>query len=283
MKFRPGLLSEYSEDDPRFALSYAGGGVSGATPQGADALGRVAYGFTGAGGVQDAAGLLGGPSLPENVRGGNYLDAALQGAGVLPIVGGVAKGLLGTKIAASLLPAIGKGEKLVSAMSDAEKNAKIKSILEASDPRFNDWTGAEVKSLAEELAAAAGDKFSVTHSDAAFGPSSYVYAREGSSFDPRVRISSHPANPRPAELQLLKSSNFDVDAAIRHLSGILTPEEQAAKADKLSLAYAARDKKVSEAQSLYDELRSSGLDHKKSIGQARKIYSTFDPAKKYKK
>jgi hypothetical protein len=95
MKFRPGLLSEYSEDDPRFALSYAGGGVSGATPQGADALGRVAYGFTGAGGVQDAAGLLGGPSLPENVRGGNYLDAALQGAGVLPVVGGVAKGLLG--------------------------------------------------------------------------------------------------------------------------------------------------------------------------------------------
>lgn len=95
MKFRPGLLSEYSEDDPRFALSYAGGGVSGATPQGADALGRVAYGFTGAGGVQDAAGLLGGPSLPENVKGGNYLDAALQGAGVLPIVGGVAKGLLG--------------------------------------------------------------------------------------------------------------------------------------------------------------------------------------------
>lgn len=95
MKFRPGLLSEYSEDDPRFALSYAGGGVSGATPQGADALGRVAYGFTGAGGVQDAAGLLGGPSLPENVKGGNYLDAALQGAGVLPVVGGVAKGLLG--------------------------------------------------------------------------------------------------------------------------------------------------------------------------------------------
>ena len=92
-----GLLSDnrYSSDDPRFALNYAGGGASGNTPTNADAIGRLAYGLTNLGGVQDAAGLLGGPSLRENVSGGNYLDAALQGVGVLPVVGGVAKGLLG--------------------------------------------------------------------------------------------------------------------------------------------------------------------------------------------
>jgi hypothetical protein len=92
-----GLLSDnrYSSDDPRFALNYAGGGVTGETPTNADAIGRLAYGLTNVGGVQDAAGLLGGPSLRENVSGGNYLDAALQGVGVLPVVGGVAKGLLG--------------------------------------------------------------------------------------------------------------------------------------------------------------------------------------------
>lgn len=104
-----GLLGDdrYSEEDPRFALSYGGGGVSGETPQGADALGRFAYGFTGAGGVQDAAGLLGGPSLPENVKSGNYFDAALQGAGTLPVVGGAAKGLLGgVHLATSLAPAL---------------------------------------------------------------------------------------------------------------------------------------------------------------------------------
>jgi hypothetical protein len=91
-----GLLdNRYSSDDPRFALNYAGGGVSGETPTNADAIGRLAYGLTNLGGVQDAAGLLGGPSLRENVSGGNYLDAAMQGVGVLPVVGGVAKGLLG--------------------------------------------------------------------------------------------------------------------------------------------------------------------------------------------
>jgi len=91
-----GLLdNRYSSDDPRFALSYAGGGASGETPTNADALGRLAYGLTNVGGVQDASGLLGGPSLRENVSGGNYIDAAMQGVGVLPVVGGVAKGLLG--------------------------------------------------------------------------------------------------------------------------------------------------------------------------------------------
>lgn len=118
-----GLLdNRYSSDDPRFALNYAGGGVSGETPTNADALGRLAYGLTNLGGVQDAAGLLGGPSLRENVSGGNYLDAALQGVGVLPVVGGVAKGLLGGAHLAAAIPAarsIAKAAKPAEAITEA--------------------------------------------------------------------------------------------------------------------------------------------------------------------
>jgi len=118
-----GLLdNRYSSDDPRFALNYAGGGVSGETPTNADALGRLAYGLTNVGGVQDAAGLLGGPSLRENVSGGNYLDAALQGVGVLPVVGGVAKGLLGGAHLAAAIPAarsIAKAAKPAEAITEA--------------------------------------------------------------------------------------------------------------------------------------------------------------------
>jgi hypothetical protein len=119
-----GLLSDnrYSSDDPRFALNYTGGGASGSTPTNADVLGRVAYGLTNFGGMQDAAGLLGGPSLRENVSGGNYLDAALQGVGVLPVVGGVAKGLLGGAHLAAAIPAarsIAKAAKPAEAITEA--------------------------------------------------------------------------------------------------------------------------------------------------------------------
>lgn len=83
-----GLLdNRYSSDDPRFALNYAGGGVSGQTPTNADAIGRLAYGLTNVGGVQDAAGLLGGPSVAENIKRGNNLDASLQMLAALPMVG----------------------------------------------------------------------------------------------------------------------------------------------------------------------------------------------------
>lgn len=115
-----GLLGDdrYSDEDPRFALSYGGGGVSGETPQGADALGRFAYGFTGAGGVQDAAGLLGGPSLAQNISDKNYLDATLQGASALPFVGGAAH------LAASLAPAA-KIAKVVSPEVKAARSAAL--------------------------------------------------------------------------------------------------------------------------------------------------------------
>lgn len=90
--FRPfGLLNGgYEDDDPRNALSYGGGGASGQTPN-ADAIGQLLYGLTNVGGAQDAAGLLGGPSLRENIAQGNKFDAAMQGVGMIPVVGGAAK------------------------------------------------------------------------------------------------------------------------------------------------------------------------------------------------
>lgn len=88
-KPRPfGLLGDvaFADEDPRQALDMSGGGASGATPN-ADAIGQIAYGLTNIGGLQDAAGLLGGPSLRENMQAGNKVDAVLQAASLLPFVG----------------------------------------------------------------------------------------------------------------------------------------------------------------------------------------------------
>jgi hypothetical protein len=109
-----GLLSDnrYSSDDPRFALNYTGGGASGNTPTHADVLGRVAYGLTNFGGMQDAAGLLGGPSVAENIKRGNNLDAGLQMLAALPMVG-----MLGT--AGKATRNIAKAAKPAEAIAEA--------------------------------------------------------------------------------------------------------------------------------------------------------------------
>jgi hypothetical protein len=116
--YRPfGLLNDADEEDLARYLQAGGGGVSPnaeASP-GYDAIGRVAYGMTGAGGVQDAAGLLGGPSLKENLAAGNNLDATLQAVGMAPVVGGALKGLLGGAKLAMAVPAMSKAEKLAAA------------------------------------------------------------------------------------------------------------------------------------------------------------------------
>lgn len=80
MEYRPfGLLD--------MAPGFPAGGVSGRTPVGADNLGRLLYSMTGAGGAQDAAGLLGGPSVRENLKAGNNFDAGLQMLAALPVFG----------------------------------------------------------------------------------------------------------------------------------------------------------------------------------------------------
>lgn len=117
-KIRPfGLLGDvaYADEDPRSALEMGGGGAVGQTPN-ADALGQLLYGLTNVGGMQDAAGLLGGPSLRENLAQGNKFDAAMQGVGMIPVVGG------GAKMAMALAPRSIKG---LDAMLAAQKAAKV--------------------------------------------------------------------------------------------------------------------------------------------------------------
>ena len=89
---------------------------------------KTLYGMTTPGGVQDAAGLLGGPSIRENVGSGNYGDALLQALGVLPGVG-AAKGLLGGVHLAAAIPAA----KRITSISNG---ADVAAIGRARDERF---------------------------------------------------------------------------------------------------------------------------------------------------
>ena len=57
--------------------------------------GRAVANLTTPGAIADAAGYLGGPSIKENIKQGNYADAAMQGLGVIPVAGPLAKGALG--------------------------------------------------------------------------------------------------------------------------------------------------------------------------------------------
>lgn len=84
-------------------------------------FGRMAAGMTTPGAVADAAGLLGSPSLRENVSGGNYLDALLQGVGVIPGVGLLAKAGAGAKMAMALPAAtkVGKAAKAAETIAEA--------------------------------------------------------------------------------------------------------------------------------------------------------------------
>lgn len=76
-------------------------------------LGQRGAAFTGPGGVADAFGLLGEPSVAEQARRGDYLSAGLTAAGAIPIVGPLAKAGLGAKMAMAAVPAAGKAAKAV--------------------------------------------------------------------------------------------------------------------------------------------------------------------------
>lgn len=66
--------------------------------------GRMAATMTTPGAIADAAGMLGAPSIKENIGKGKYLDAALQAAGTIPVVGPLAKGAGAAHLAMSLAP-----------------------------------------------------------------------------------------------------------------------------------------------------------------------------------
>ena len=100
--FIRGLLDD--PEDPQLPQYNAQGGWDTAAN-----FGRMAAGMTTPGAVADAAGLLGGPSIRQNVSGGNYLDALLQGVGVIPGVGMLAKAGAGAKMAMAIPAATKSG------------------------------------------------------------------------------------------------------------------------------------------------------------------------------
>lgn len=122
--FIRGLLDD--PEDPQLPQYNAQGGWDTAAN-----FGRMAAGMTTPGAVADAAGLLGGPSIRQNVSGGNYLDALLQGVGVIPGVGMLAKAGAGAKMAMAI-PAAAKVGKAAKATREAEAIAPS-GLLGAAD------------------------------------------------------------------------------------------------------------------------------------------------------
>jgi hypothetical protein len=95
------------------------GGASGATPTRYDGIGQFAHGFTGVGGIQDAAGLAGGPSMRENWNNGHPIIAGLQATSALPFVGGVGKlAMAGMGMKAAKAASI--GEEMANALRAGE-------------------------------------------------------------------------------------------------------------------------------------------------------------------
>lgn len=114
--FIRGLLDD--PEDPQLPQYNAQGGWDTAAN-----FGRMAAGMTTPGAVADAAGLLGGPSIRQNVSGGNYLDALLQGVGVIPGVGMLAKAGAGAKMA--IVPALAaKGLRVEKSLPQTEMFAR---------------------------------------------------------------------------------------------------------------------------------------------------------------
>ena len=110
--FIRGLLDD--EQDPQLPQYDPEGGWN--TAKG---IFNTAASMTTPGALADAAGYLGGPSAVENVKSGNYGDAALQALGMIPGVGLLGKAGLGAKLAMAAAPA--------AKVSKAAKAAKVEA------------------------------------------------------------------------------------------------------------------------------------------------------------
>jgi hypothetical protein len=85
--------------------------------------------MTGPGGVADAFGLLGAPSVAEQVRSGDYLDAGLTALGVLPFVGAI-KGVRAAKNLSRAEVAAAKQKRI----ADAIAKSKAEQAAEGAAP-----------------------------------------------------------------------------------------------------------------------------------------------------
>ena len=260
--FIRGLLDD--PEDPQLPQYNAQGGWDTAAN-----FGRMAAGMTTPGAVADAAGLVGGPSIRQNVSGGNYLDALLQGVGVIPGVGMLAKAGAGAKMAMAI-PAAAK-------VAERGLSEKLPALV----PSVEHWA----RQLADNLANRAGDGYNAAHSLTPFGYSSYVKG-PGGEFGPTVRISDHFANPanRPGQ-QMFGKDNFDEDAAWRHLTNNPSTEELDLIAQRIQAAEDMSAKKRISAQQAYDAEYEAGVargsknPHKRAVSVARQIMGGFHPAR----
>lgn len=127
--FIRGLLDD--QEDPQLAQYDPQGGWNTAKYL----AGRAAA-FTGPGGVADAFGYLGEPSVAELARRGDYTGAGLTALGAVPVLGLLGKAGLGAKLAMASVPMAGKGirsaKNLSRAEIAAEKKAKIAAAIEKS-------------------------------------------------------------------------------------------------------------------------------------------------------
>lgn len=269
-------VREHAEDGGAVGGGYPEGGeAAGTQPQGIE--GDVSFLDQGAAPQQEE---VAPPDVPKQylveaeraARNGTLDDrlaAAMQGGDTLRSKAlGYFKSLLADETGALKI-----GE---------EDNSNINALIDKakSNERFSHWTKDEVQSIADELKKQVGDEYGVSHSETPFGYSSYIFPKSDPINGQRIRLSAHPANPRPGEKQFYKSW-FDVDEAVRHLRGELTPEETALRDQKLSTAYAIQAQKNAQAQAVYDEAltsREGAKNAKKyALVKARQVYSTFVP------
>lgn len=114
--FIRGLLDD--QEDPQLPQYDPEGGWNTAKN-----AGSFLASLTTPGAMADAAGYLGGPSAVENVKAGNYGDAALQALGLIPGAGLLGKVAGGAKLAMAV-PAAAKSARAPRKLTEAAKAAE---------------------------------------------------------------------------------------------------------------------------------------------------------------
>jgi hypothetical protein len=102
--------------------------------------GRAVANMTTPGAIADAAGYLGGPSIRENVREGNYGTAALQAAGAIPVLGPLAKGAGVAHLAMSMVP---KARAVEDAVALAKAEPKLR-VYHGSPHKFDEFDTSKI-------------------------------------------------------------------------------------------------------------------------------------------
>lgn len=143
------------------------------------------------------------PSLMENLRGGEYLDAALQAAGAIPIVGGVAKGIRTARAGIRALPideqikAVGSiresghgGESIFA--PDLYQQTGVQDVRRAEEALKSNQSDLQNIDQMVERAEAVNPDFQANIADVAANAGAkkagkFITLRDGSEFDVEVK------------------------------------------------------------------------------------------------